>query len=89
MELGAFNLEDYIGSQFSSVEVPDLGIDWACCRSPSLVPRNCSPITRLKNWCTIGAHIVSGLSYMHSLRYVQPDLKPANGTNQNKASESA
>lgn len=75
MELGAFTLEDYVKSYFGTV---DLDVDWTSCK-PAIVPRNCSAITRIDNWCTIGIHIASGLSYMHSRRYVHRDLKPANG----------
>jgi len=78
MELGAFTLEDYIRSQFTSTE---LGFDWSFLATPdlSVVQRNCPPVVRLENWCTIGVHITSGLKYMHSHRYVHRDLKPANG----------
>lgn len=75
MELGAFTLEDYIKSYFGTV---DLDVDWSSCK-PAIVPWNCSALTRIENWCTIGTHIATGLSYMHSRRYVHRDLKPANG----------
>jgi len=77
MELGSFTLEDYIRWHFGFT---DLDIDWPVyTKERSIVERNCSPIARLENWCTIGLHIASGLKYMHSHRYVHRDLKPANG----------
>lgn len=78
MELGFFTLETYIKSSFDSISQD---IDWvslqAC--SPVIVQRDCSPIAKIENWCTIGAHIALGLKYLHSHRYVHRDLKPANG----------
>jgi len=79
MELGTFTLESYItGTLNAGIG----GIDWGSLsdRSPVVVQRDCSPIARLQNWCTIGIHIASGLKYIHSCRYVHRDLKPANGS---------
>ena len=79
MELGTFTLEAYITGTLNG----DIGgINWGClsdCRSV-VVQRDCSPIARLQNWCTIGIHIASGLKYIHSCRYVHRDLKPGNGS---------
>lgn len=79
MELGDFDLDTYIRAHFRD-EVN--GVDWASLHgaAPAVVQKDCSPIERLQNWCTIGAQIASGLEYMHSCRIVHRDLKPANGT---------
>jgi len=79
MELGTFTLEAYLREKLNA----DIGgLDWGSLsdRSPVVVQRDCSPIARLQNWCTIGIHIASGLKYIHSCRYVHRDLKPANGS---------
>jgi serine/threonine protein kinase len=79
MDLGAFTLANYTASYFDSSRQD---IEWASLQdsSPVVVQRNCSPTAKLENWCTIGAHIASGLKYMHSHRYVHRDVKPENGS---------
>ena len=79
MDLGAFTLASYIASYFDSSRQD---IEWASLQdcSPVVVQRNCSPTTKLENWCSVGAHIASGLKYMHSCRYVHRGLKQENGS---------
>jgi serine/threonine protein kinase len=80
MELGTFTLETFLAASGFGEE--NHNISWESFRDCNtvVVPPNCSPVERIQNWCTIGAHIATGLKYMHSHKCVHRDLKPVNGT---------
>jgi serine/threonine protein kinase len=70
MELCDFGLHDYIdyhnGSRMALPPVVP----------PTLVNRDCSAILRMHSMWAIGAHIASGLEFMHTYNHVHRDLNP-------------
>ena len=76
MELCDLSLRDYIDYLRGTKPTGDLTKNSFI---PVFVERDCSLLLRMRNMWMIGAHIASGLEFMHANEHVHRDLKPGNG----------